>query len=103
MAETEGETTWVPALLHFQGGQTVRGGVPAGPWGWAGPPAAGGVRVNGAPAVPAAVVPVGVDGGMPLAVQLISGRFREELCLDAAELLEGSLGVLTPIDPRPGF
>ena len=29
MAETEGETTWVPALLHFQGGQTVRGGVPA--------------------------------------------------------------------------
>jgi hypothetical protein len=28
MAET-GSETWVPAWLHFNGGQTVRGGVPA--------------------------------------------------------------------------
>jgi amidase len=52
--------------------------------------------------LPAAVVPVGIDGGLPLAVQLISRRFREDLCLDAAELLEESCGVLTPIDPRAG-
>lgn len=50
--------------------------------------------------LPAAVVPVGVADGMPLAVQLISGRYREDLCLDAAQAIEDRCGVLTPIDPR---
>ncbi|MFN2376640.1 MAG: amidase [Candidatus Binatia bacterium] len=50
--------------------------------------------------LPAAVVPVGVEGGMPLAVQVIAGRFRDEDCLGAAGLLEESCGILTPIDPR---
>jgi amidase len=50
--------------------------------------------------LPAAVVPVGVDGGLPQAVQIIGGRYREDLCLDAAEAIEQRLPPVTPIDPR---
>jgi amidase len=50
--------------------------------------------------LPAAVVPVGVANGLPQAVQIIGPRFREDLCLDAAQAIEERLGVLTPIDPR---
>jgi amidase len=51
--------------------------------------------------LPATVVPVGTAEGLPLAVQLIGGRYREEHCLAAAECVEDRCGVLTPIDPRP--
>ena len=50
--------------------------------------------------LPAAAVPTGVAGGLPQGVQLISSRFREDLCLDAAEAVEGAYGVPTPIDPK---
>ena len=50
--------------------------------------------------LPAAAVPVGVIGGLPQGVQLIGDRFREDLCLDAAEAIERAIGTLTPIDPR---
>jgi amidase len=50
--------------------------------------------------LPSVVVPVGVDGGLPQGVQLVGGRYREDLCLDAAEAIEQRLGVVTPIDPR---
>lgn len=50
--------------------------------------------------LPAVVVPVGVAGGLPQAVQVIGPRFREDLCLDAGEAIEAACGVLTPIDPR---
>ncbi len=50
--------------------------------------------------LPAAVVPVGVTGGLPQGVQIIGARYREDLCLDAAEAIEARLGVVTPIDPR---
>jgi amidase len=50
--------------------------------------------------LPAAVVPTGVDGGLPQSVQVIGPRFREDLCLDAAEAIEAACGVHTPIDPR---
>lgn len=50
--------------------------------------------------LPAAAVPVGVANGLPQGVQIIGPRYREDLCLDAAEAIEGELGVLTPIDPR---
>jgi len=49
--------------------------------------------------LPAAVVPAGTAGGLPVGVQLIADRFREDRCLDAAETIERALGVLTPIDP----
>ena len=50
--------------------------------------------------LPAAAVPVGVADGLPQVVQIIGPRYREDLCLDAAALLEDRLGILTPIDPR---
>jgi amidase len=49
--------------------------------------------------LPAAVVPVGVADGLPLAVQLIAGRYREETCLAAAGCVEDGCGVLTPVEP----
>ena len=48
--------------------------------------------------LPAVVLPVGIAGGLPQAVQLIGPRYREDLCLDAAAI-EDRLGILTPIDP----
>lgn len=57
------------------------------------------VAVN-ALGLPAAAVPVGVAEGLPQVVQVIGPRYREDLCLDAAEALEQALGVITPIDPK---
>ncbi len=51
--------------------------------------------------LPAVTVPVGCDGGLPQAVQVIGPRFREDLCLDAAAAIEAGTGPLTPVDPRP--
>jgi amidase len=33
-------------------------------------------------------------------VQIYGARYREDLCLDAAEAIEQRLGVVTPIDPQ---
>ncbi|MFN4088690.1 MAG: amidase family protein [Alphaproteobacteria bacterium] len=49
--------------------------------------------------MPAASVPVGHVGGLPLGVHLIGPRFREDLVLDAAEVIEARHGLATPIDP----
>jgi amidase len=54
---------------------------------------------------PAAAVPVGsvtaegAPNGLPLGVQVIAGRYRENLALDAAEIIEAQHGLRTPIDP----
>jgi amidase len=45
-------------------------------------------------------VPAGEANGLPQGVQVIGPRFREDLCLDAAEAIESRLGTLTPIEPR---
>lgn len=50
--------------------------------------------------LPAAAVPTGLDGNLPLGVQVVGNRFREDLCLEAAEAIEARLGTITPIDPR---
>ncbi len=50
--------------------------------------------------LPAVALPVGVGGDLPQAVQLIGPRYREDLCLDAAQAIEERVGILTPIDPR---
>jgi amidase len=44
--------------------------------------------------LPAAVVPVGLAGGHPMGVQLITSRYREDVCLDAAAAIEAETGVL---------
>jgi amidase len=50
--------------------------------------------------LPSIAVPTGVANGLPVGVQLIAGRYREDLCLEAAEEIEARAGVRTPIDPR---
>jgi amidase len=51
--------------------------------------------------LPSAAVAAGLDDqDLPLGVQIIGPRFREDLCLDAAEAVEAALGTLTPIGPR---
>jgi amidase len=49
--------------------------------------------------LPAVAVPVGVAHGLPQGVQVIGPRYREDLCLAAAQAIEDRLGVITPIDP----
>lgn len=49
--------------------------------------------------LPAVALPVGVEEGLPQAVQVIGPRYREDLCLDAAQALEDRLGIITPLDP----
>ena len=50
--------------------------------------------------LPAMPVPLGVSNGLPVAVQIYAGRWREDLCFEAASQLEAAVGTLTPIDPR---
>jgi amidase len=50
--------------------------------------------------LPAACVATGLADGLPTGVQVMGDLFREDLCLNAAEAIEESVGVLTPIDPR---
>ena len=50
--------------------------------------------------LPAVAHPVGAADGLPQAVQVIGPRYREDLCLDAGQAIEASLGIITPIDPR---
>ncbi len=50
--------------------------------------------------LPSVALPVGLADGLPQGVQLVGPRFREDLCLDAAQAIEDHLGILTPIDPR---
>jgi amidase len=49
--------------------------------------------------LPAMAVPTGAMDGLPMGVQIVGPRFREDLCLAAAEAIEARAGVLTPIDP----
>ncbi|MDA0983769.1 MAG: hypothetical protein O3A06_12245, partial [Proteobacteria bacterium] len=43
----------------------------------------------------AAAVPTGLHEDVPIGVQIIGPRFREDLCLDAAQVIENATGVLT--------
>lgn len=44
--------------------------------------------------LPAAAVPTGLHDGLPVGIQIIGPRFREDQCLDAAEVIEQRVGVL---------
>jgi amidase len=50
--------------------------------------------------LPAVAVPTGLADGLPMGVQIIGPRFREDVCLDCAEVIEARAGAITPIDPK---
>ena len=50
--------------------------------------------------LPGLAVPVGSHGKLRTGVQITSMRNREDLCLDAGEVIEAAEGIVTPIDPR---
>jgi amidase len=50
--------------------------------------------------LPGLAVPTGLADGVPVGVQLVAGRFREDICLAAAEVIEARYPAATPIDPR---
>ena len=47
--------------------------------------------------LPAGVVPIGFADERPAGVQIIGRRFREDLILDAMEVIESSVGILANI------
>ena len=49
----------------------------------------------------AAPIPVstGLVGRVPVGVQIVSGRYREDLCLGAGEAIEALGTPPTPVDP----
>nr|WP_042695462.1 amidase family protein [Azospirillum sp. B506] len=49
--------------------------------------------------VPAISVPV-VRAPLPVGIQLVGARFRDGLCLTAAEALGRRIGPILPIDPK---
>jgi amidase len=49
--------------------------------------------------LPAVSVPTGLSDGVPVGVQIVAGRNREDLCFDAAEVVEAHCPMPTPIDP----
>jgi amidase len=52
--------------------------------------------------IPGCAVPTGVADGLPVGVQVYADLWRDDLCLDVAQIIEDAVGVITPIDPRPG-
>jgi amidase len=49
--------------------------------------------------LPGLAVPVGRHGRLRTGVQIMSTRWREDLCLDAGEVVEAAEGVVAPVDP----
>jgi amidase len=49
--------------------------------------------------LPALTVSTGLVGRVPVGVQLVSGRYREDLCLLAGEAIEAGGTPSAPIDP----
>ena len=50
--------------------------------------------------IPSVCVPCGVAEGMPRGVQIYADRWREDVCLEAAEIVEAAMPPVCPIDPR---
>ncbi len=49
--------------------------------------------------LPGLAVPVGSSGRLRTGVQIMAMRNREDLCLDAGEIIEAAEGVVKPVDP----
>jgi amidase len=49
--------------------------------------------------LPALTVSTGLVGRVPVGIQIVAGRFREDLCLAAGEAIEAGGPPLSPVDP----
>ena len=49
--------------------------------------------------LPGLTVSTGLVGRVPVGVQIVAGRFREDLCLAAGEAIEAGGAPLSPVDP----
>jgi amidase len=49
--------------------------------------------------LPALAIPTGLHEGLPLGVQLVADRYREDLCFEVAGLIERCFAMPTPVDP----
>ena len=49
---------------------------------------------------PAAAIPTGVVNGLPVGVQVMGRRFREDMVLDTCAVLEAGFGRISPIEPQ---
>lgn len=49
--------------------------------------------------IPSVCVPCGIEGGLPRGVQIYADRWREDVCLQAAEIVEAAMPPICPIDP----
>jgi len=49
--------------------------------------------------IPALALPMGVADGLPTGVQIYADKWREDLVLQAAELIEAEVGQICPVDP----
>ena len=49
--------------------------------------------------LPGVAVPTGLHDGLPSGVQIVSRRFREDWCLDAAEAIEARVELALPVSP----
>ncbi len=49
--------------------------------------------------IPALALPMGVSDGLPTGIQIYADRWREDLCLLGAEMIETVVGQITPVDP----
>ena len=52
--------------------------------------------------LPSLAVPVGWAGRLRPGVQIMAPRFREDLCLEAGEVIEAAEGVVAPVEPFRG-
>jgi amidase len=50
--------------------------------------------------IPGVAVPTGIANGLPTGVLVMAQRFREDVALDAAEIIEANCPMPTPIDIR---
>jgi amidase len=49
--------------------------------------------------LPSVALPTGVVAGLPTGIQIYADLWREDLCLEAAEIVEAGVDAPTPIDP----
>jgi len=50
--------------------------------------------------IPSLALPMGAHDGQPAGIQIVSRRFREDLCLRAGEIIEANEPPATPIDVK---